>query len=146
MKLAHFYHEESLGNVSNRVYTELYRRMLRNFRAADLAVTPEQVSILVHLWQQEGLTQQVLADKTGRDNPSITRLVDNLEKRGLAERKSNPKDRRARLIFLTPEGRRIYRPVMDVANETLAIALRGIEEENVRLCTQVLQQILTNLS
>lgn len=145
MKFAQFYQEDSLGIITNRVFTELYRHMLRNLRAADLPVTPEQVSILVHLWKQEGLTQQVLADRTGRDNPSVTRLVDNLEKRGLAIRQADPNDRRARLIFLSPEGRRLYRPVMDVANETLAVALRGLQEKQIAQCTAVLKQILQNL-
>ncbi|MEL7531906.1 MAG: MarR family transcriptional regulator [Bacteroidota bacterium] len=145
MKFAQFYQEDSLGIITNRVFTELYRHMLRNLRAADLPVTPEQVSILVHLWKQEGLTQQVLADRTGRDNPSVTRLVDNLEKRGLAQRQPDPNDRRARLIFLSPEGRRLYRPVMDVANETLAVALRGLNEKQIAQCTAVLKQILQNL-
>ena len=42
------------------------------------------------------------------DNSNVTGIVDNLEEKGLAQRRSSTEDRRVKLIELTPEGRRVY--------------------------------------
>jgi DNA-binding MarR family transcriptional regulator len=55
---------------------------------------------------QPGLSQQQLHDKTGIDPSSMVAVIDDLHARGLAERRPDPDDRRARAIFLTDEGQR----------------------------------------
>ena len=57
----------------------------KNFRQAGLDITIEQWSILYHLWKEDCLSQQELCNRTFRDKPSITRLIDNLEKQKLAK-------------------------------------------------------------
>ncbi|MEI9955734.1 MAG: MarR family transcriptional regulator [Ferruginibacter sp.] len=60
--------------------------------------------MLYHLWKEDGLSQQQLCDATFRDKPSITRLVDNLEKVKLVKRNASKEDRRINMIVLTDEG------------------------------------------
>ena len=72
----------------------LARRLQKYFREKELDLTVEQWSILVHLWKYDGVSQQELSNRTFRDKPSITRLVDNLEKLGLVERRASETDRR----------------------------------------------------
>ena len=55
----------------------------------------------VHLWKEDGQSQQELCKATFRDKPSITRLVDNLEKLQLVKRVASTNDRRINRIFLT---------------------------------------------
>ena len=43
-------------------------------------LTIEQWSVLYQLWKEDGKSQQELCNATFRDKPSITRLIDNLEK------------------------------------------------------------------
>src|SRR5712671_341942 len=52
----------------------------------------------------EGVRQKELAVALGIEGPSLVRLLDNLERRGLIERREDGTDRRARGIHLTPEG------------------------------------------
>jgi DNA-binding MarR family transcriptional regulator len=58
----------------------------KKFPYAGLEITIEQWSILYHLWKEDGLSQQELCNRTFRDKPSITRLIDNLEKQHLVKR------------------------------------------------------------
>jgi DNA-binding MarR family transcriptional regulator len=51
------------------------------------------------------------------DNSNVTGIVDGLEARGLAERKSSPGDRRVKLIALTAEGRRLRARLMREARK-----------------------------
>lgn len=61
---------------------------------------------LVHLARSgDGVPQSELAARVGIDGSSLVRLIDQLSEHGLVERRADPQDRRARLIFLTAEGR-----------------------------------------
>jgi DNA-binding MarR family transcriptional regulator len=52
-------------------------------------------------------TQQVLAEVTGQDRTRIIGVLDELEENGLIERRIDPRDRRMRVIALTPVGREV---------------------------------------
>ena len=56
--------------------------------------------------EKEGLSQQELCNATFRDKPSITRLVDNLEKLNLVKRVASENDRRINRIYLTRQGQK----------------------------------------
>jgi DNA-binding MarR family transcriptional regulator len=58
---------------------------------------------IVSFVEAGGLSQQQLCDATFRDKPSITRLVDNLEKLQLVKRVASKDDRRINMIYLTKQ-------------------------------------------
>ena len=89
--------------ITGKASTAIARRLQKNFKQAGTEITIEQWSVLYHLWKQDGLSQQQLCDATFRDKPSITRLMDNLEKQRLVKRVPSKEDRRINLIYLTKE-------------------------------------------
>jgi len=54
--------------------------------------------------EQDGRTMRSLAAEWGCDASTATWIVDRLEAKGLAERRSDPADRRVKLVVLTPTG------------------------------------------
>ena len=125
--------------------TALARRLQKYFREAGLEITVEQWSVLVHLWKQDGVNQQELCNRTFRDKPSITRLVDNLEKLGLVRRVAGKDDRRINFIFLTDEGRSLRDKTMELATNTLVEGLDGVNEEEIEVVRRVLTRVYENL-
>jgi DNA-binding MarR family transcriptional regulator len=123
----------------------LARRLQKYFREKGLELTVEQWSILVHLWKYDGVSQQELSMRTYRDKPSITRLVDNLEKLGLVERRASDTDRRINCIFLTDAGKLLRDPTMDLANQTLNEGLIGINPDEIEITKRVLEKVYENL-
>jgi len=121
------------------------RRMQKNFRNAGLDITIEQWSILYHLWKEDGLSQQELCNRTYRDKPSITRLIDNLEKLNLVKRTASESDRRVNLVSLTEAAQEIQQTTIDLANQTMNEALVGITKEEIEIVKKVLQQVFDNL-
>src|SRR3982074_2841293 len=87
--------------ITGKASTAIGRRLQKNFKLSALDITIEQWSVLYHLWKEDGLSQQQLCEATFRDKPSITRLVDNLEKLNLVKRVPSDNDRRINLIYLT---------------------------------------------
>jgi DNA-binding MarR family transcriptional regulator len=131
--------------ITGMASTAVGRRLQKNFKQAGLEVTIEQWSVLYHLWKEDGLSQQELCDRTFRDKPSITRLLDNLEKLKLVKRKASKHDRRKNLIELTDAARQLQEMTMEVANQTLNEALAGVSNADVELCKAVLQKVYDNL-
>jgi len=85
--------------------TAIARRLQQKFYVADLNLTIGQWSVLSPLGKEDGISQQDLCLATFRDKPSITRLLDNLEKAGLVTRTGSPTDRRKNLVHLTGKAR-----------------------------------------
>jgi DNA-binding MarR family transcriptional regulator len=132
--------------ITGKASTAIARRLQRNFKTASLEITIEQWSILYHLWKKDGLSQQQLGDFTFRDKPSITRLVDNLEKLNLVKRVTSKSDRRINLIYLTKKALQLEEPTMHVANKTLNEALQGVTNGQIEIAKEVLQKVYDNLS
>jgi DNA-binding MarR family transcriptional regulator len=91
------------------------------------------------------MSQQELCNATFRDKPSITRLVDNLEKLKMVRRVASKEDRRRNLIHITDTARRLQDQSMELANQTLNEALEGVDPADIELCKSVLQKVYDNL-
>ena len=125
--------------------TAIARRLQKNFKQHGIDITIEQWSVLYHLWKQDVQIQQELCHATFRDNPSITRLVDNLEKLKLVKRVASVEDRRINMIYLSEAAATLRDQTMEMANQTLNEALGGVSPEEIEICKSVLQRVYDNL-
>src|SRR6187455_2762375 len=112
--------------ITGKASTAIGRRLQKNFKQSNVEITIEQWSVLYHLWKEDGMSQQQLCDATFRDKPSITRLVDNLEKVKLVKRVASTDDRRINMIYVTPEAMQLQEKAMELAGQTLNEALTGV--------------------
>jgi len=131
--------------VTGKASTAIARSLQKKFNAAGLNLTIEQWSVLYHLWKEDGISQQELCNATFRDKPSITRLVDNLEKLQLVKRVASENDRRINKIHLTKQALKLQEQTMMLAEETLNDALSGVPANQINLCKEVLQKVYDNL-
>lgn len=76
-------------------------------------------AVLIVLVDQGPTVQRDLVAATGSDKAAIMRVVDDLERRGLAVRKTVPGDRRVRAVEITPRGVELFDAV-HLAAEPLA--------------------------
>lgn len=137
--------KELYSFITGKASTAIARRLQKNFKVAQIDLTVEQWSVLYQLWKEDGKSQQQLCETTFRDKPSITRLLDNLEKSKLVKRVGDKNDRRIKLIYLTAAGRRLETESMDVANITLNESLNGVSRERIEMAKEVLQVVYDNL-
>ncbi len=141
----HFKRGELYSFVTGKASTAIARNLQKKFNAAGLGITIEQWSVLMQLWKEDGKSQQELCKSTYRDKPSITRLVDNLERQQLVKRVPSETDRRINLIYLTKQSSKLQEDTIKMAEETLNEALEGVPEERIDICREVLQIVYDNL-
>lgn len=131
--------------ITGKAVTAIARNLQKKFNGAGMGVTIEQWSVLYHLWKEDGKSQQELCNATFRDKPSITRLVDNLEKLQLVKRVASGDDRRINLIYLTKQAQKLQEETMALAEATLNEALEGVPADKIEVCKEVLQVVYDNL-
>lgn len=141
----HFKKSELYSFITGKASTAIARRLQKNFKQAGVEITIEQWSVLYQLWKEDGMSQQQLGEATFRDKPSITRLVDNLEKLNLVKRVASKEDRRINMIYITPEAKDMQEKTMELANQTLNEALVGVTNGQIEIAKEVLQQVYENL-
>ena len=108
--------QEKVNNTSRECLRQLIRtrmasrqamqRFLKNIGAD---ITFEMLQIMSCLWYEQGISQQILAERTAKDKACLTNLMLNLERKGYVCRREDTRDRRNKLVFLTEEGERFRR-------------------------------------
>ena len=131
----------AIGHTAHRLKMGLRRA----FTAAGHDVTPEQWVVLYRLYESQGLTQVELGERTVKDKTSITRILDRLENKVLAERRRDANDRRSQRIFLTPDGRNLVEKLVPLVRAYAAEAFADVPAEDRDHLRRILANIETRL-
>ena len=138
-----FYSSEPLGFVIHDV-----ARMMRwqfDRRAAEFGLTRSQWYVLAHLLRCDGMQQKELAEQMEITAISLTGLLDRLERDDWVERRSDPHDRRAKRIFLTPKVEPVLKTIQKLGQEIRLDSLQGISPAEQEQLMALLQKMRGNL-
>jgi len=109
--------------------------------AEGIKVTLVQAGILFILQDHNGRTMTELSQALAVENPTLTGLIDRLERSAFVVRKASPEDRRSFKIYLTPdgikEGERV-KPIISRINEEIK---SGYSKEEIEVFKKVLQSL-----
>ena len=137
--------DEIFNILVGKISTAINRTFLRAFVNEGMEITTEQWSVMACLWEKDKVTQQALCDITAKDKPSMTRLIDKLEKRNLVTRVSDHNDRRINLIHLTDAGIALQQKATEIVQMVATKTLNNITEEELNTSRVVLKKIMANL-
>jgi len=124
------------------------RNVLKNEFDKELkpyALTYAHRVILIRLSEKEGLTQKELAQDTYFEQSNLTLMLDKLESKGLVKRSAKENDRRAYIITITPEGKKLRDLLVKMGEEVMDKALHGLSTEQKDELSNMLQLIYENL-
>jgi DNA-binding MarR family transcriptional regulator len=138
--------ERTLGFVLHDVARALRKRLEQRARETQLGLTRAQWSVLAHLARQEGINQAALAQILEIEPITLVRQLDRLQAAGLVERRPDPSDRRARVLFLTPTARPLLERIWTLAAVVREEAMAGLSEPERERLIELLLKIKSNLS
>ncbi len=124
-------------------------RAQRNLAAAALDVIHMHVgqeNLVYRLAAEEGVSQAQLAGVLCLDASTVTKMLLRLERDGVVERRPDADDARVSRVYLTPHGRALVEPVLDVWRQMEARITQGMSEAETLLLRRLLLQVLNNLS
>lgn len=116
-----------------------------SFAQRDFDITIDQWSIIKILFQENPMTHKELAELSGKDQPTLTRIMDILIKKGLVRRVEHPTDRRALQLQLTDEGKIKVDNLSPLVAEVRMKAWENLSEEDFEHFVRILNTIYSNL-
>jgi DNA-binding MarR family transcriptional regulator len=111
-------------------------------RTAEIDLHPPLFRILNLVDVAEGKSQQAIGEAIEVPPSRMVALLDELEERGLVERRPHPTDRRVRTLYLTPAGRTLLARGRKIAAEHEAELTRGLSAADRKQLTALLQKIV----
>ena len=135
----------TLGFVLNDVARLMRKRFEQRARAASLGLTRAQAAVLANLARQEGINQVSLAQILELEPITLARLLDRLQAAALIERRPDPKDRRAHLLYLTGAAYPLLDRIFALAADVRQDALAGIAEPDRNLLLEMMLKMRVNL-
>jgi DNA-binding MarR family transcriptional regulator len=114
------------GHLARRFQQIAVAVFLAEVEDAGFDLTPVQYAALATIKANPGLDQVTLAGLIAYDRTTITGVIDRLVQKDLIERRASPRDRRARELEITDEGRRTLRKITPAVESAQRIMLRGL--------------------
>ena len=122
-----------LAQVVIRTRRAFKRAICKSLRSHGLSITFEMLQVMNCLWNEEGVSQQALAEKVSKNKASLTSLLVNLEKKGFVFRAECVADRRHKHVFLTEEGRKLLATVQPAIDDVYIYVEKTLGLESIRV-------------
>jgi len=114
--------------------------------ARAFGVTGPQWRVMGTLQSRPGSTQAMLAAEMEVEAITTGRMIDRLQKIGFVERRSDPADRRAWLLYLTPAGEDLLVLLRATVEDVMQEALAGFDQPEIGALVALLSRLRDNLS
>jgi len=136
--------DRSVGFLLNRAARSMKRTL--EARLASYGITASQYVLLAILAKKDGLSQTQLGNRLSFDNPTVTGVVDRMERDGLVERRRTPRDRRVINIFLTQKARDVLSELQEIADDVNNRALEEYSPKERSHLINMLNSIWRNMN
>jgi len=137
--------QKALPFLIHACYQQIRSATYKEFSAHGLELTPEQWIVLVQLWTKDGQSQSALSELTLRDAPTMSRILDTMQKGDLVTRVVDADDARSRLVKLTKTGKALQAKLVPVAKKLVARLELDISERDLETTHRTLAKMLENL-
>ncbi|MFQ5869331.1 MAG: MarR family winged helix-turn-helix transcriptional regulator [Candidatus Zixiibacteriota bacterium] len=121
--------DKSIGFLVARTARSMKRAL--DAKLVDSNITSTQYIVLQCLWDEDGLPLSELGHRLYFDNPTITGIVDRMEKVSLVARSRDTSDRRVVRIYLAKEGKRLKASLPKIAEEINDTAVAGWSKSEI---------------
>ncbi|MGG6312706.1 MarR family winged helix-turn-helix transcriptional regulator [Paenibacillus macerans] len=134
----------AVGFIMGVAYRKIASLLQHRLKSFD--ITPEQWSVLNQIDQADGLIQKDIADRTGKDKPTTTRIIDLLENKGLVRKQTGKQDRRSFLVYSTERGQALIRETEPIEQGVTEEVKRIMSPDEYGKLLELLQRINKHLS
>lgn len=140
------YDPDSFGFLVTDVARMIRAEMDRNIAAAGLGLTPAEGRTLSHAARAGAVRQNGLAERMGVEAMTVSNTLDRLEAQRLVERRTDPQDRRAKLVEVTEAGHAVLRKIQPISAALRTAASRDIAPEEWERLLETLKRARANLT
>jgi DNA-binding MarR family transcriptional regulator len=122
----------------SKVCQKLIINLQKAFSESGVEVTPIQVMLLFFLQKNDGSSLTQISQGLMLENPTVTGLIDRLEKLGYVKRSDHPSDRRIYLVHLTEKGKKVASKALPIVKRLNEQIKEGYSKEEIEGFKKVL--------
>jgi len=137
--------DNSPGYLINRLAAKMNAVLHMAFKSAGFNVTAQQWAVLNRLWEEDGLHQNELAERTTKNRHNMSRMLTVLEKQGLLKRRPDPEDARLQRIYLTKKGVMLQDVLVPIVDKVMENIFKGLKKPELENLKQTMDQLSKNL-
>ena len=127
-----------------RITSHLNRRLRKRLKQSGINIARWRVLAVLSDFDQLNIGQ--IVEHTLIEQPTVSRIVDQLEREGLALRESGSHDSRVVRVKLTAAGEKAFREIYPIATGHQELALRGFKPQEIKTLIAYLERIQNNIS
>ncbi len=137
---------DTIGFLVGDVSRAFRRRFEAALASAGLEVTVGESRTLFHAAREAGIRQAALAERMGIEPMTLVNFLDRLESRGWIARETDPSDRRAKIVRVTPAAKPLVERLELIARGVRRQATRGLSERDMEAMRGALDRMRDNLA
>ncbi len=122
----------------SKVCQKLILNLQKVFSESGIEVTPIQAMLLFFLQKNDGSSLTQISQGLMLENPTVTGLIDRLEKLGYVKRSDHPNDRRVYLVNLTEKGKTVAIRALPIVKKLNEDIKKGHSKEEIENFKKVL--------
>ncbi|TAH48264.1 MAG: MarR family transcriptional regulator [Chloroflexota bacterium] len=104
-------------------------------------LTLPQFDVLAQLSREEGITQQVLANRLLVTKGNVCGLMERMLEQGLVERRQDPHDGRAYMLHLTAKGKRLIQEILPAHSQLIAAQMNALDSQKQKQLLDLLGEL-----
>ncbi|MDR6726855.1 DNA-binding MarR family transcriptional regulator [Paenibacillus amylolyticus] len=129
-----------------RIRDHVNKRIVHELEQHEVTgIVPSHGDVLMFLYREEALSIKMLAERVQRTQPTVTVLVNKLEKLGYVERHKSAEDSRVTMIRLTEQGRKLEPVFNQVSIQINEMIYAGLSDEQAEQLELLLSSIVRKM-
>jgi DNA-binding MarR family transcriptional regulator len=132
---------------TDQLMARLHRSLRRNYdrQLKSFGLTPCQFEVLMTLWSEDGIVLGELRRRVSRDGPTITGVVDRMEKKMLVKRIRDPRDRRVVKVHLTSKGENLKGDLERTKKVIMEKITRSLSLKDMNSLVSLMEKMMRNV-
>jgi len=118
----------------------------RSFHVKGLRISYDQWMVINTIYKKQGVTQIYVAEQTRKEPASVSRILKLLEAKEIIERISDRTNKRAKRLYLTPNGDEIHSKATRLFNMIAKDGFNGVYEQEINLFVRILDKVQNNFN
>lgn len=135
---------KKIGFLLERTTRIVKLSFTRAFKKLDVDITPEQWIIMDKLDLNGEMSQKEIGNQSFKNAPTISRIIDNLVRKGFVSRASEESDRRKTSINLTGEGKKIVDQCKQEVETLRDLSWKNLTDEDYSNFNRIIDQVFEN--
>ena len=133
--------DNQFGFILSRTEYLVRKRLLARMRENGFEVAKEEMVLLARLYEEDGLTQTDISERTVKNKATVTRLLESMVRKGLVRKKVDKDDARKYRVYLKARGMKAMEVFLPMVFDFMERVTEDIPRRDMEITTATIKKI-----